>query len=216
MANSLKGLKYDGGKPPLSMIPRAALEEEAKVMAYGAGKYGKDNFRSGMVYSRLLDAALRHIYAFTDGQNSDEETGLSHLAHARCCLGFLLEYINKGIGKDDRYNPKENDAPVRLGYPVQFNIAGPAGTVPSVKTNPLAEQYVDGDIGQEQNKSRQGSNRPDFDGTLHAATINLLKFYDNIPSPIEQGNYCDGYLEQTDPVNYGAIQSSKLLRSRIG
>ena len=95
--------KLDSGKPPLSLISRTALEEEAKVMAYGVGKYGTHNWRQGMDFSRLMDAALRHIYAFADGEDKDKETGLSHLAHARCCLAFLIEYEGKKLGKDDRF-----------------------------------------------------------------------------------------------------------------
>ena len=98
-----EAVKFDAGKPPLALISRIALEEEAKVMAYGVGKYGTHNWRSGMDFSRLMDAALRHVYAFADGEDLDKETGLSHLAHARCCLAFLLEYQGVRIGTDDRF-----------------------------------------------------------------------------------------------------------------
>lgn len=98
-----EGVKFDAGKPPLGLISRIALEEEAKVMQFGVEKYGTHNWRSGMDFSRLMDAALRHVYAFADGEDFDKETGLSHLAHARCCLAFLLEYQGKSIGMDDRY-----------------------------------------------------------------------------------------------------------------
>lgn len=97
------GTKHDTGKAPLSLVPRIALELEARVMAMGAKKYGKFNYRAGFDYSRLIDAALRHITAFNDGQDNDEESGLSHLAHARCCLGMLLDCINLGTATDDRY-----------------------------------------------------------------------------------------------------------------
>lgn len=96
-------VKFDAGKPPLGLISRTALEEEAKVMAYGVSKYGTHNWRAGMDFSRLMDAALRHVYAFADGEDLDKETGLSHLAHARCCLAFLLEYQGKSLGTDDRF-----------------------------------------------------------------------------------------------------------------
>lgn len=95
--------KFDAGKPPLGLISRTALEEEAKVLAFGAQKYGTHNWRAGMDFSRLVDAALRHVYAFADGEDCDKETGLSHLAHARCCLAFLLEYEGKRLGTDDRF-----------------------------------------------------------------------------------------------------------------
>src|SRR5882757_7170258 len=102
MGRDLGGVKFDQGKAPLSMLPRVALEQEAKVMEFGAKKYGKFNYRKGMKWSRLIDAALRHVYAFADGEDEDPETHLSHLAHARCCLGFLLEYADDNLGEDDR------------------------------------------------------------------------------------------------------------------
>lgn len=100
---SNSGIKFDQGKPPLGLINRTAIEQEALVMAYGVKKYGEHQWRNGMNYSRLADAALRHLYAFLDGEDLDKETGLSHLAHARCCLAFLLEYQGKSVGTDDRF-----------------------------------------------------------------------------------------------------------------
>lgn len=85
------GVKHDQGKPQLSLIPRSALIAEAHVMGFGAEKYGRDNWKHGLHYTRLIDAALRHILAYNDGEDNDPETGLSHLAHARCCLGMLID-----------------------------------------------------------------------------------------------------------------------------
>ena len=39
---------------------------------------------------RYYDAAMRHLYAWFNGEPKDIETGESHLAHAICCLLFLL------------------------------------------------------------------------------------------------------------------------------
>jgi hypothetical protein len=94
--------KFDGGKPCLSRVPRAGLEGLAEVMAFGAEKYGWDNWKQGMDWSRLLDAALRHLYKFTDGQDKDEESGLNHLSHAACNIFFLIHYYEKGLGRDNR------------------------------------------------------------------------------------------------------------------
>jgi hypothetical protein len=96
-------VKADTGKVPMSLLPRSALTAEAAVLAFGAKKYAAHNWRKGMVWSRLLDAALRHLTAFADGEDVDPETGLSHLAHLRCCAGFLIEYQEKGLGQDDRH-----------------------------------------------------------------------------------------------------------------
>lgn len=102
--------KDDKGKPPISLIPRSALLAEARVLAKGKERYGAHNWREGgIAWSRLLDAAMRHIAAFTDGEDFDngpEGSKELHLANARCCLGFLIEYYEKGLGQDDRYKPE--------------------------------------------------------------------------------------------------------------
>lgn len=104
-----KALKYDTKKPPVDLLPYSVLEEVAKVLAYGADKYttpthsGRHNWRNGFEWSRLHAAALRHIGAWGEGEDSDSESGLPHLAHALCCLMFLLEHQKKGYGTDDRY-----------------------------------------------------------------------------------------------------------------
>lgn len=101
----MSAIKYDVGKPPLSLIPRAAHIAEAEVLAFGAKKYAAWNWSKGMAHSRLIDAALRHITAYADGEDVDPESGLSHLAHARCCLGFLIELTQTHPDLDDRRPP---------------------------------------------------------------------------------------------------------------
>ena len=96
------GLKYDAGKAPLSLIPYSAQYQEALVLAFGAKKYDSWNWSKGMQWSRLIDAALRHIGAYADGQDLDPESQLNHLAHARCCLGFLLDMVESFPEGDDR------------------------------------------------------------------------------------------------------------------
>lgn len=99
----MEAVKFDTGKAPISLIPRSALEAEAKVLAFGAKKYGRNNWRGGMDWSRLIDAAYRHLTAFASGEDFDPETGISHLAHLKCNASFLIEFAEKGLGNDDRY-----------------------------------------------------------------------------------------------------------------
>lgn len=94
--------KFDDGKPPLSLLPATALTNIAQIMAYGAEKYGRNNWQKGLEWTRLLDAALRHLYAFASGQDADEESGLPHVAHAGCNILFLLDMIQKRPDLDDR------------------------------------------------------------------------------------------------------------------
>lgn len=101
------GVKHDTGKAPVSLIPRSAIQAEAEVLAFGARKYAAHNWRGGMKWSRLIDATLRHVMAFNDGEDVDPESGLSHLAHARTNLGFLIEYLQSHPELDDRYKREE-------------------------------------------------------------------------------------------------------------
>jgi len=97
-----EGVKHDTGKPLIGLISAYAIEEEAKVMTFGAKKYGFHNWRKGLSWIRVISAVLRHIFAWIRQENFDPETGIHHLAHARCGLAFLLEYSQNHTEKDDR------------------------------------------------------------------------------------------------------------------
>jgi hypothetical protein len=103
------GRKDDEGKAPLSIIPYEALVEAAKVFGFGAEKYTRDNWRGGFEWTRLIDAALRHINEFNNGEDTDKESGHSHIGHALCCLMMLMSHIKRGYGKDDRFTDCVSD-----------------------------------------------------------------------------------------------------------
>lgn len=96
------GTKHDSQKPKWSLLPYDALLPVVRVMEYGAAKYGRDNWMAGMEWTRLADAAVRHLLDWLRGEDNDRESGLPHLAHAACNLLFLLAYTLRGLGKDDR------------------------------------------------------------------------------------------------------------------
>lgn len=95
--------KFDNGKPPLSLIPGIALEMCAEALAYGAVKYSADGFKSGMKHRRILNAALRHIYKYADGEDTDKESGLSHISHALASLCMLAYHLQNHPNLDDRF-----------------------------------------------------------------------------------------------------------------
>ncbi len=97
-----KALKLDSDKVPLELLPFESLIEVGKVLAFGAQKYGRYNWRQGMEWTRLVGGILRHLFAWMQGEDRDPESGLSHLAHAGCGILFLLAYEIKSIGTDDR------------------------------------------------------------------------------------------------------------------
>ena len=102
---TLDPVKFDTDKPSLDLLPFSALVEVGKVLSFGAAKYAPNNWRSGngMAWSRLLAAALRHLFAWGSGEDKDKETGFNHLAHAAACVLFLLAYSVDGGGRDDRW-----------------------------------------------------------------------------------------------------------------
>lgn len=99
--------KDDGNKPAVQYIPGKALLEIGKVFEMGAKKYGAFNYLEGADYSRLMGAALRHSYKYMSGEFRDDESGLSHLAHAAVNLLMLLEYEQRGIGRNDYDRSKQ-------------------------------------------------------------------------------------------------------------
>lgn len=95
--------KFDSEKPKISLVPHSALIEVARVMTFGAAKYGPYNWKQGMDWSRLYSAAQRHQMQFWMGEDIDPESGIHHLAHAACNILMLYEYTQTREDKDDRY-----------------------------------------------------------------------------------------------------------------
>jgi len=93
-------------KVPLHLVSPVATFHEACAMADGAKKYGPFNWREENVsVSTYIAAALRHIYAYLDGQEVADDSGAHHLGHARACLGIILDADASGTLIDDRPPP---------------------------------------------------------------------------------------------------------------
>lgn len=108
-AAKAKGKKFDQGKPALAYLPVRALEQVGAVMTFGAKKYGGFNYLGGLSYTRLLSAAMRHIFSFLQGKDLDEESGLPHWAHAAACLLMLGEMTFIKPAEDDRWKGESNE-----------------------------------------------------------------------------------------------------------
>lgn len=94
-----KGSKHDRGKPRWSLLP-PGIRSVVDVLEYGAQKYSVDNWQ--LVQDprrRYFDALQRHVWAWSDGETNDPESGLHHMAHAACCALFLIWF--------DDQNPAE-------------------------------------------------------------------------------------------------------------
>lgn len=98
-----KLIKHDQGKRQYALFPTKALGLIQDVIDYGAKKYAPNNWRNANGcddLDRYYSACLRHLFAFRDGDPTDIESGLSHLAHAACNIIFLLELTNEQESKD--------------------------------------------------------------------------------------------------------------------
>ena len=101
-----KGTRYNAGKPSLALLPAKTLIEIAKVLDFGKAKYSAHNWRKGFSYTETLSSAQRHLAEWQEGEGTDRESGLSHLAHAACNLLFLIEFELTNTGTDDRYKKR--------------------------------------------------------------------------------------------------------------
>lgn len=87
-----EGVKYDATKARWDLVPWAGMTEVVHVLTHGAVKYAPDNWKKVPDHRRrYLSAALRHMTAWAMGEIVDTESGRPHLAHAVCCLLFLIE-----------------------------------------------------------------------------------------------------------------------------
>jgi hypothetical protein len=85
------GMKFDNGKLDYTLLPWDSVDEVVKVLEFGAKKYARDNWKHvDNAEVRYLAAAFRHMVQYNNGEKNDAETGLSHLAHATCCMLFIM------------------------------------------------------------------------------------------------------------------------------
>lgn len=97
------GTKFDAGKPRMDLVPPEPIEAIAKVLTFGADKYGARNWEKGMPWGKVLAAMFRHVYSWMRGERLDPESGYPHLWHALTELMFLVTYEARGVGENDVY-----------------------------------------------------------------------------------------------------------------
>jgi hypothetical protein len=84
-------LKFDRGKPMWDLIPLEQIEKIVEVLTFGANKYAKDKWKEVPdAKERYFASLMRHLTKWRFNEDKDSESGLSHLAHAACCLIFLM------------------------------------------------------------------------------------------------------------------------------
>lgn len=135
-----------------STVPTTVLAEVGVGMLEGARKYGRHNYRvAGVRASVYLDASMGHLMQWWEGEDIDQDSGLSHVTKAICSLFVLRDAMIQGMLTDDRPPQANLDAlradlqrvvdeiferhpdqlpaytakPYHSGGPVTVNIANP-------------------------------------------------------------------------------------------
>ena len=107
---NLNGKKFDQGKTEWDLLPLGPVEEIVEVLMHGREKYGRDNWQLvDDPIRRYYAAAQRHLAAFRRARFDtkdpydaiDAESHLHHLAHAACCILFLLWHERKELCEED-------------------------------------------------------------------------------------------------------------------
>ena len=106
----LPGMKYDEGKPNLSLVFggfNKALLDVGYIGTFGARKYTPNGWKDvENLYERYSSALLRHMFAAMSPRVKDiydNETGRLHLAHVAWNALALTEHMLKAIDYD-KYN----------------------------------------------------------------------------------------------------------------
>ena len=95
-------------KASLTYVSLPVLMETAIGMAEGGFKYGGHNYRAiGVRASVYVDATIRHVFQFWEGEDFDSESGakLSHITKAIASLTVLRDSMIQGNWVDDRPPP---------------------------------------------------------------------------------------------------------------
>lgn len=102
----MKFTKSDSKKSRLDLVPPEALELVGFVLGNGARKYAPENWRKCPDHKRFVAAMLRHVVKYMQGEFTDRESGLLHLAHAATSALIALDLFVR-IGEDTSMERKQ-------------------------------------------------------------------------------------------------------------
>lgn len=93
--NRDKALRYNEGKPKWSLVHYESMIPMIRVLEFGALKYAPRNWMKPMNETEILESMQRHLAALMDGEEFDQESGISHMGHIQCNAMFYNYHHNK-------------------------------------------------------------------------------------------------------------------------
>ena len=118
---TIEGMK----KLPLNLVPPIGMLWEGAVFRYSQDRGRAPlNWRTEPISASIYYSAIqRHLLAWQDGQDDDESSQLSHLAHAKANLSIMLDAMACGTFNDDR--PHSGQSPSFLAAQERFEHEKP-------------------------------------------------------------------------------------------
>jgi hypothetical protein len=110
-------MRHNAGKPRWHLLPFDGIELAVRVLEFGARKYAPFNWEKGLSWSETADSMINHTRKWLRREETDEESGLSHVGHILCNALFLAAFVARGSGTDDRPPAvgKAPEAPLQAG-----------------------------------------------------------------------------------------------------
>lgn len=92
----VSALRYNTGKPKWSLVHMHSLVPMIRVLEYGALKYAPLNWQKPMKRDEVLDSMQRHLAALIDGNELDDESGLTHIGHIMAnAMFYSYHFVEK-------------------------------------------------------------------------------------------------------------------------
>ncbi|MFW6242711.1 MAG: dATP/dGTP diphosphohydrolase domain-containing protein [bacterium] len=157
------GYRFNQNKQRYELVHPKAHSDFVDVLTMGAEKYEDRNWENGMSWTSVLASLKRHIAAFENGEDYDQESGKLHIAHAACNVHFLNAYYYIFPQGDDR--PKKFLNTPKIGLDIDGVLADFVGSwtkiYPDISIEPNS-WYFDRNIIDRFNKMKDDGSLDDF------------------------------------------------------
>lgn len=100
-AQAKDGLRFNGGKIRVDLIPWEWIYGLANLLTIGSVKYAPRNWEKGLSWSDTMASLKRHLLAWERGEDYDPETKSHHMVSVAWNALVLFSMQLRGIGKKD-------------------------------------------------------------------------------------------------------------------